>query len=118
MVPYEEGTSDRATLAPHAVSDDSQRGGPSTGNEQVMCLSCHRAHATAWDHALRWNNPQSGTIVFGGQWPGVDSTGEAALPANAQGRTQAETRAAMYDRDPTVYSPYQRVLCNKCHAKD
>ncbi|HSN92779.1 MAG TPA: cytochrome C [Anaeromyxobacteraceae bacterium] len=118
MVPYEEGTTDRTTLALHASSDGSQTGGPSTGNEQAMCLSCHRAHATAWDHATRWNMPQSGTITFGGKWPGVDAGGEAALPANAQGRTQAETRAGMYDRDPSVYASYQRVLCNKCHAKD
>jgi hypothetical protein len=118
MVPYEEGTTDRSALAPRATSDGSQRTGPSTGNEQAMCLSCHRAHATAWDHALRWNMPGSGTIVFEGQWPGIDATGEAALPANAQGRTQAETRAAMFDREPSVYAPTQRILCNKCHAKD
>ncbi len=83
-----------------------------------MCLSCHRAHATAWDHALRWNMPQSGTIVFGGAWPGVDAPGVAGLAANAQGRTQAETRAGMYDRDASAYASFQKVLCNKCHAQD
>jgi hypothetical protein len=118
MVPYEEGIGDRPTLATRAVSDGSQKAGPFSGNETVMCLTCHRAHATAWDHATRWNMPASGTIVFGGQWPGIDTTGQAALPANAQGRTKAETRAAMYDRDPGAYAAFQRVLCNKCHAKD
>jgi hypothetical protein len=54
----------------------------------------------------------------GGQWPGIDAAGDGALPANAQGRTMAETRGAMYDRDPAVYAPYQKVLCNKCHAQD
>jgi hypothetical protein len=118
MVPYEEGTTDRLTLASHAVSDGTVVSGPTTGSESVTCLSCHRAHATAWDHATRWNMPASSTIVFGGSWPGVDATGDARLPANAQGRTRAETRAAMYDRDPGVYASFQRVLCNKCHAKD
>ncbi len=118
MVPFEEGTSDRALLATHAVSDGTATTGPVTGNETVMCLSCHRAHATAWDHALRWNMPQSGTIVFAGAWPGVDAPGVAGLAANAQGRTQAETRAGMYDREASAYASFQKVLCNKCHAQD
>ena len=122
IVPYEEGTTDRPTLAAHATSDGTSTAGPSTGQENVMCLSCHRAHASGWDWALRWNmrdaSISSGYVTVGGQWPGIDATGDAALPANAQGRTQAETRGAMYDRDPTAYAPYQRALCNKCHAQD
>jgi hypothetical protein len=30
----------------------------------------------------------------------------------------AETNAAYYDRPVTKFATYQRVLCNKCHAKD
>jgi hypothetical protein len=118
MVPYEEGTIDRPSLAAHAVSDGSMTSGPSTGQENVMCLSCHRAHASGWDHGTRWNLPASGTIVFGGAWAGWNAVGDAALPANAQGRMQAETQAAMYDRDAKSYASYQKVLCNKCHAQD
>lgn len=118
MVPYEEGTVDRLTLSTHSVSDGSVTSGPYTGQENVMCLSCHRAHATGWDHATRWNMPASGTIVFAGAWPGWNGVGDAALSANAQGRTQAETQAAMYDRDARSYAAYQKVLCNKCHAQD
>jgi hypothetical protein len=117
LVPYEEGTVDRSTLASHAVSDGSVLSGPSTGQENVMCLSCHRAHATAWDHALRWNNPPSGYIVVGGSWPGTDATGSARLDEFAQGRTRAETEAAMYGRAASSYSEYQKVLCNKCHGQ-
>ena len=122
IVPYEEGSTDRAMLATHATSDGSATSGPSTGQENVTCLSCHRAHASGWDWAMRWNMSNrtisTGYVTAGGQWPGIDATGDAALPANAQGRTQAETRGAMYDRDPTVYAPYQKALCNKCHAQD
>jgi cytochrome c553 len=118
LVPFEEGTDVRATLASHATSDGSAKGGPVTGRENTMCLSCHRAHATGWDHALRWNMPPSGLLTFGGSWPGTDATGAARLPANAQGRTQAETRAAMYDRNASSFADYQKTLCNKCHAKD
>jgi hypothetical protein len=117
LVPYEEGTMDRATLASHAVSDGSVVSGPSTGQETVMCLSCHRAHATGWDHALRWNMTPSGYIVVGGSWPGIDATGRARTPEFSQGRTMGETQAAMYDRVPGVFSTDQKVLCNKCHGE-
>ncbi|HEY6001555.1 MAG TPA: cytochrome c3 family protein [Anaeromyxobacter sp.] len=116
LVPYEEGTTDRSQLASHARGDGTYRIGPTTGGENVMCLSCHRAHASGWDYGMRWNF-ESEYVVASGQWPGVDSVGEAAKPANAQGRTQAETRAAMYDRNPSSYASFQTTLCNKCHAK-
>jgi hypothetical protein len=116
IVPYEEGTTDRLVLSAHARSDGTARIGPGTGMENVMCLSCHRAHASGWDYALRWN-AQSDFIVVSGQWPGTDAAGDPGNPLYAQGRTQAETRGAMYDRDPTIYAPFQKSLCNKCHAK-
>ncbi len=118
LVPYEESLRDRTQLALRAVSDGSATAGPSTGFENVTCLTCHRAHASGWDHALRWNMPASGIIVFGGSWPGLDASGEAALARNAQGRTRGEVQAAMYDRNASTFSPYQKVLCNKCHAQD
>jgi hypothetical protein len=117
LVPFEEGTSDRATLAPRAVSDGSVPGGPFTGRETVMCLSCHRAHATGWDHALRWNTTPSGYVVVEGSWPGTDASGRARLDEFAQGRTRAETQAAYYDRDASNYAAYQKMLCNKCHGE-
>jgi hypothetical protein len=116
LVPYEEGTTERAVLATHASADGSMRDGPGTGRENVMCLTCHRAHASGWDHALRWNS-RSELLVAGGQWPGVDATAEAARPELAQGRTTAETRGAMYDRDPAAFATFQTTLCNKCHSK-
>jgi hypothetical protein len=33
-------------------------------------------------------------------------------------RTAAEIQAAYYDRPATKFATYQRVYCNKCHAKD
>jgi predicted CXXCH cytochrome family protein len=116
LVPYEEGTTNRSTLALHARSDGSGLDGPQTGLENVMCLSCHRAHASGFDDALRWNQ-EGEFIAVAGQWPGLDATGTAGKPTLAQGRTSAETRAAMYDRDASRYAAYQNSLCNKCHAK-
>lgn len=114
MVPFEVGTADYALLKGTAASTGGQTAGPGTSSN-VMCLSCHRAHASGWDHALRWNM-RSEFLVFNGQFPGVD---DSTVPAGiSQGRTRAETRKMFYDRPVTAYASYQRSLCNKCHAKD
>jgi hypothetical protein len=111
LVPFEEGTTDRAALTTHAVFDGSQKGGADT-NSVVMCLTCHRAHASAWDSSTRWNI--KGTFLTeGGIYPTI-----ADSPNEAQGRSDAETKAGMYDRPATVFATYQRSLCNKCHVKD
>jgi hypothetical protein len=116
LVPFEEGISDRGTLSFHARSDGSAMMGPSTGQETVTCLSCHRAHASGWDSALRWNS-KSEYVVAAGQYPGMDSVSDAAKPQYAQGRMVAETRGAMYERPTTKFASFQTSLCNKCHAK-
>ncbi len=116
LVPYEESSTDTLTLAQHANSDGSYAMGPTTGAENVMCLSCHRAHASGWDHGMRWNQ-SSDAVILGGQWPGIDAAGAAAGRDFAQGRTSAETRAAMYGRDASAFAAFQTSLCNKCHAK-
>lgn len=116
LVPYEEGTGVIATLAGHAVNDGTQLGGP-TGSENVMCLSCHRAHASGFDNISRWNN-RAEFLTVGGAYPGTDATGEGAYGQYSMGMTQAQYQAAMYDRPATQFAYAQRSLCNKCHAKD
>ncbi len=116
MVPFEEGSTDRAALALHAVNDGSQTAGADT-NSNVMCLSCHRAHASGWDSMTRWNN-KSEFLTVGGAYPGAGLSGEAGYGELNHGMTQAEITATFYQRPATVYATYQRSLCNKCHAKD
>lgn len=117
MVPFEEGTSDLATLASHAVNDGSQTGGASTSNN-VMCLSCHRAHASGWDSMTRWNM-KSDYLTIAGEYPATDATAADAKKGEySQGRTKAEVTATYYGKPATTYATYQRSLCNKCHAKD
>jgi hypothetical protein len=116
LVPYEEGTLDRALLSTRVREDGSARAGPSSGMENVSCLSCHRAHASGWDHGLRWN-AYGEFLVIDGQWPGTDAPGVASRPELAQGRTVAETRGAMYERLAADFATGQTSLCNKCHAK-
>jgi predicted CXXCH cytochrome family protein len=116
LVPFEEGltysTANINTLKAHAVTNDSQLGGP-TGTATVMCLSCHRAHATGFMDMARWQN-ESQFIVQDGMYPGSDN----AQSSIARGHSSQETAAAYYNRNVTKFSGYQRSLCNKCHAKD
>jgi len=114
LVPFIEGTADYAVLASHAKNDDTFLNGP-VAADRVSCLSCHRAHASGWEYALRWNM-EGEFMVYNSLYPGTDTTPSA--PQFARGRTGAETQAAYYDRPVAKFAPYQRVLCNKCHAKD
>ncbi len=73
----------------------------------VMCLSCHRAHASAFGSMVRWNNDDtfitnSSTTTF----------------VNTQVRTNEVLTAGYYGRTPADFGVYQRSLCNKCHGKD
>ncbi|MBI4699519.1 MAG: cytochrome C [Nitrospirae bacterium] len=117
IVPFQmDNTTDFATLKAKAVNNGSVSTGPAT-SDRVMCLSCHRAHASGWKHMTRWNN-EGELIAVEGLWPGTDSpNATAALAKWNLGRTVAETTKAYNDK-PMTYGSYQRSLCNKCHAKD
>ncbi len=113
LVPFEEGIEDKAVLAQRARSDGSFGSGPDS-RSNVMCLTCHRAHASGWDHMARWNMAAT-FIVHKGVYPGINNGAPAEY---AQGRTVAETQKAYYDRPSTRFAAYQRGLCNKCHVRD
>ena len=116
LVPFEEGltysTANINTLKSHAVTNDSQLGGP-TGAATVMCLSCHRAHASGFPESQK-AQIESPFIIQDGIYPGSDN----AQSSIARGHSSQETAAAYYNRNVTKFSGYQRSLCNKCHAKD
>ncbi|HUJ25225.1 MAG TPA: cytochrome C [Myxococcales bacterium] len=123
LVPFEEGTGNIATLASHAVIDNSQLGGPITGNENVMCLSCHRAHASGFGSMTRWAATGDEFITIAGAWPGKDRTDADSAEgiAYSDNWTQAQYTAAMYNYPATTFggaTGQNRSLCNKCHAKD
>ncbi len=117
IVPFQMDTqTNYTTLKASAVNNGSVTTGPAT-SDRVMCLSCHRAHASGWEFMGRWNN--AGEFMSAdGVWPGTDSPSTIAnQPKYAQGRTVAETTTA-YGGKTMGYASYQRSLCNKCHAKD
>jgi predicted CXXCH cytochrome family protein len=120
LVPFEENLAvNPANLAAlqSRATNAATSAGPVAG-AQVMCLSCHRAHASAFPEMTRWNN-EGEFMVLNGAYPGTDATvTEARAVQFARGKTVAETAAGYYNKPVTAFATYQRVLCNKCHAKD
>jgi hypothetical protein len=115
LVPFAENTADRVTLASHAGNTNVYLNGPGT-SDQVTCFTCHRAHASAFPNALRWNGEYE-MLTINGQYPGTNSTPTPNVRAS-RGRVIADYQAGYYDRPATVFATYQRSLCNKCHAND
>jgi hypothetical protein len=105
LVPFEEGlglsAANITTLKNHAVGSTA---GPQYGTENVMCLTCHRAHASGFPNITRWRMAEF-----------ITSGGAYSLTGTM---TATEYLAAMYARDPNKFATYQRSLCNKCHVKD
>ena len=106
LVPFETGngqaTADRTAMVGLLTST---AGPDATAN--VMCLSCHRAHASGNESMLRWN--QTNTFL-------TDTAGVYTLSSgNADATVQT---AAYYGKASTDFGATQRSLCNKCHAKD
>ena len=105
LVPFIEATGDYSTLASHAKNDDTYLNGP-LSTDKVSCMSCHRAHATGFPEMLRWNMENEFMVK------------NSLYQTQERGRATLESRAGYYDRPESKFASYQRVLCNKCHAKD
>jgi len=118
IVPYQDDNSTDYAALRAAANTANYAARDSSTSSRIMCLSCHRAHATGWDHMTRWNNEYE-FIAADGMWPGTNATGATASTAGyAQGRTTQETASAYNFKLETSYATFQRSLCNKCHAKD
>jgi hypothetical protein len=115
LVPYEENQNDLTVLSSHSAATGAPpTAGPTLGTEHVICLSCHRAHASGFNQGVRWNmNAEFETVAS--LWP---DSANAASAGYSNGMPLADYTAAMYNRLSTNYASYQRVFCNKCHGKD
>jgi hypothetical protein len=103
LVPFED-----LTATTGADLDVTSTAGPAVaGAGQVMCLTCHRAHASANNNAGRW-----------------DFETELIAHTHALQSPDVPASAAVYYKDGAVvdvaatYGEYQRSLCNKCHVQD
>jgi predicted CXXCH cytochrome family protein len=101
LVPFERQETDKAILLA-AVTDTS---GPVAANN-VMCLTCHRAHASAFNNITRWDMEHE---LLAEGWPTAQNLIDMGAIADSD----------YYGRDiATDFGDFQRSLCNKCHVKD
>jgi len=99
LVPFETGST-----TPLALDPSSSAGPNSRAN--VMCLTCHRAHASAFDNIGRWD--------FRAKF-----IADAHPRRGDAGVTGNDVLNSYYGRDMTIeFGQAQRQLCNKCHLKD
>lgn len=101
LVPFERTSGAAADL------DLASTSGPSAG-DQVMCLSCHHAHASGFSDIGRWDF--EATLLA--ESPIFDTT----LGLGTTLGTNAYY--GQVDTSGGVYGPEQRSLCNKCHLQD
>ena len=101
MVPFETGAVDQADLVAATVNTTA---GPVAG-AQVMCLSCHRAHASAFNNAGRWDFTAS-------------LLAESANYVTADDLSMTKAYYADGVAVDMTANPTQRSLCNKCHVQD
>jgi cytochrome c2 len=101
LVPFERQEVTKTVLLAATTST----AGPDAG-DNVMCLTCHRAHATAFNNATRWDMEHE---LLAEGWPTAANLIAMGAVANADylGRDIAAD-----------FGDYQRSLCNKCHARD
>jgi hypothetical protein len=121
LAPFELGSGDYTTAATGLKAQAvTGTGGASnhaaaTTDGNVACLSCHRAHATAFESMIRWNYAGNEFMTA------ADSAGAAiydSVNGKGTGYSQAQQTNAYYGRPATAFGPNARSYCNKCHAKD
>jgi hypothetical protein len=101
LVQFERQETDVTVLAAAVTST----AGPDSG-DNVMCLTCHRAHASAFNNITRWDMEHE---LLAEGWPTTQNLVDMGAIPNAD----------YYGRDiATEFGDYQRSLCNKCHVKD
>lgn len=113
LVPVELGAG-TLTALPAGTATTINSAPSVTGSGNVSCLSCHRAHASAWQNMTRFDVSTEMTTSGGIYWT------TDLQPAGSRGvlYNNAQYTNAMEGRPATVFAANQRILCNKCHAKD
>jgi len=120
LAPFEIGTNDYAALklaGRTAANYTAQYMPAAATTNNVACVSCHRAHASGFESGLRFFYLNEFMTV-------ADSANAAIYDSSTTenkinyGYNTAQQQNAYYGRPATVFGPYARSQCNKCHAKD
>ncbi len=97
FVPFERETSDQQQLDPTSTE------GPNT-NSKIMCLTCHRAHASAFRSIGRWDFD---AVLLADSHPGP---GDVGVSGN-------DVQYSYYGRNISIeFGPEQGQFCEKCHG--
>jgi hypothetical protein len=120
LAPFQVNTLDFAVLKVYAQTSTSytnQTMPSAAADSSVTCLSCHRAHASGFQSALRffYNNEFMTVADSGNNAIYASTTTENAVN---YGYNQTQQQNAYNYRPATVFGPFARLYCNKCHAKD
>jgi len=116
LVPVERGVTTASSDLP-LPTDAATAGVGVDGTDNVMCLSCHRAHASAFGNALRWDMTEA---FIAETWISLGSNVPATAKEYYKGGVEVDV--AVFDPAKTPFSngygEFQRTLCNKCHVQD
>jgi len=97
FVPFERGVTNIQLLDPNSTQG-------ANANANLMCLSCHRAHASAFPNGGRWDF--TATLLAASH----PATGDTGATAN-------DVYYSYYGRNiATEFGAGQRQLCEKCHT--
>ncbi|MFP3983345.1 MAG: hypothetical protein ACLFV2_06610 [Desulfurivibrionaceae bacterium] len=98
FVPFERGTGDPSQLDPTSTAGPDQ-------NSRVMCLTCHRAHASAFRAAGRWDFDAE---LLADSHPAPDDGGVSGN----------DVSYSYYGRDiENEFGSGQKSFCEKCHQQ-
>jgi hypothetical protein len=115
LVPIERGVTTASSDLPDPT-DQATAGVGVDGSSKVMCLSCHRAHGSAFGNALRGDMSEA---FLAETWITLGSNVPAtAAPFYKHGVKIDVADAGSGNPFTDGYGEYQRSLCNKCHVQD
>jgi hypothetical protein len=116
LVPIERGVTTASSALPDPTDPAAAAIG-ADGKSKIMCLTCHRAHASAFDNALRWDHTSE---FLAESWVYLESNVDLAVAAPYYKHGVKIDVADAGSGNPFTdgYGEYQRSLCNKCHVQD
>jgi hypothetical protein len=112
LAPFENGSTDYVALKAFVTAPQA-----ADTTKNVICLSCHRAHASAFESMTRYFTGNEFMTVSDASGAAVYDSSTTEGKIN-QGYSNVQQYGAYYGRPATVFGPYARDYCNKCHAKD
>ena len=88
-----------------------------TTTSNVLCLSCHRAHASGFESMARYSLINEFMTIADASNAAIYDSSTTENKVN-YGYNQTQQTNAYNGRPATLFGPYARNYCNKCHAKD